>query len=61
VALGARAVLIDRPYLWSLAAAGETGVRRVLEMFRAELELAMALAGWPTRGAITRSLVTARR
>ena len=58
--LGARAVL-GRPYLWGLAAAGETGVRRVLEMFRAELELAMALAGGATLGAITRSLVTARR
>src|SRR2546427_8996418 len=33
LALGARAVLIGRPYLWSLAAAGETGVRRVLGKF----------------------------
>ena len=57
---GARAVL-GRPYLWGLAAAGETGVRRVLEMFRAELELVMALAGVSDPGAITRSLVTTRR
>lgn len=61
LALGAQAVLIGRPYLWGLAAEGETGVRRVLEMFRAELELAMALAGCPTVGAIARSLVTRRR
>ena len=54
-------MLIGRPYLWGLAAAGEPGVRRVLEMFRAELELAMALAGCPTVDTITRSLVTTRR
>jgi 4-hydroxymandelate oxidase len=57
IALGAKAVLIGRPYLWSLAAAGEAGVRQCLEFFRSELELAMALAGCPTIGAITRELV----
>jgi len=57
LALGARAVLIGRPYLWGLAADGEAGVARVLEMFRAELELAMALAGCPTVENIDRSLV----
>ncbi len=58
LALGARAVLIGRPYLWGLAAGGEQGVARVLAMLRAELELAMALAGCPTLASITRSLVT---
>jgi isopentenyl diphosphate isomerase/L-lactate dehydrogenase-like FMN-dependent dehydrogenase len=58
LALGARAVLIGRPYLWGLAAGGEQGVARVLAMLRAELELAMALAGCPTLNSITRSLVT---
>ena len=53
IALGAQAVLIGRAYLWGLAADGEAGVSRVLEMFRAELELAMALAGCPTVAAIT--------
>src|SRR5206468_394362 len=43
LALGARAVLVGRPCLWGLAAAGEEGVARVLEMFRQELTLAMAL------------------
>ena len=61
LAFGARAVLIGRPYLWGLAAAGEDGVRRVLELLRAELELAMALAGCPAIAAITRSLVDTRR
>ena len=57
LALGARAVLIGRPILWGLAVNGERGVRHVLQLLRAELELAMALAGWPTLGSITRSLV----
>lgn len=45
LALGARAVLVGRPILWGLAAGGEAGVRRALELLRAELDLAMALAG----------------
>jgi 4-hydroxymandelate oxidase len=57
LALGAQAVLIGRPYLWGLAAAGERGVCRVLELLGAELELAMALAGCPEIRAITRSLL----
>src|SRR5439155_3627690 len=38
LALGARAVLIGRAMLWSLAVDGERGVAHVLELFRAELE-----------------------
>jgi lactate 2-monooxygenase len=45
LALGARAVLLGRPYLWGLALAGEEGVRTVLKMFLAELDLTLALAG----------------
>lgn len=60
LAFGARAVLIGRPYLWGLATAGEAGVRQVLDMLRAELELAMALAGAPKVSAISRSLVSVR-
>jgi isopentenyl diphosphate isomerase/L-lactate dehydrogenase-like FMN-dependent dehydrogenase len=60
LALGAAAVAIGRPYLWGLAAAGEAGVARVLEMLRSELELAMALSGAPSVGAISRALVTRR-
>lgn len=48
LALGARAVLIGRPYVYGLAVDGETGVRRVLEMLRTEFELALALAGCPS-------------
>ena len=57
LALGARAVLLGRPILWGLAVNGEVGVHHVLQLLRAELELAMALAGCPTLGGITRSLV----
>jgi L-lactate dehydrogenase (cytochrome) len=34
LALGARAVMIGRPYLWGLAASGERGVSNVLEILR---------------------------
>ena len=57
LALGASAVLIGRPYLWGLAAAGEDGVVSVIEMLRREVELTMALAGCPTVAAITRDHV----
>ena len=45
LALGATAVLLGRPVLWGLAVGGEEGVLRVLELLRAEIELAMALVG----------------
>lgn len=45
LALGADAVLVGRPPLWGLAAASEAGARRVLELLRDELELALALCG----------------
>jgi L-lactate dehydrogenase (cytochrome) len=57
IALGAAAVLIGRPYLWGLAAAGEAGVRGVLDLLRGELELAMALCGCPRIADINGSLV----
>ncbi|GAA1541233.1 lactate 2-monooxygenase [Actinomadura kijaniata] len=45
LALGARAVLVGRPYAYGLALGGEAGVRHVLRCLQAELELTMALAG----------------
>lgn len=45
LALGADAVLVGRPALWGLATDGEAGARRVLELLREELELALALCG----------------
>jgi isopentenyl diphosphate isomerase/L-lactate dehydrogenase-like FMN-dependent dehydrogenase len=58
VALGARAVLIGRPCLWSLAADGEAGVTRALDILRTELALSMALAGLPSIDSITSDAVT---
>jgi isopentenyl diphosphate isomerase/L-lactate dehydrogenase-like FMN-dependent dehydrogenase len=45
LALGARAVLIGKAYMYGLAVAGEAGVARVLEILRLELERTMALVG----------------
>jgi isopentenyl diphosphate isomerase/L-lactate dehydrogenase-like FMN-dependent dehydrogenase len=57
LALGARAVMVGRPYVWGLAAGGERGVRRALEILRDELALAMALAGRRSVGDVDRALV----
>ena len=57
LALGAKAVLIGRPYVWGLAAFGQIGVQRVIDLLRAELVLAMGLAGMPNLASINRSLV----
>jgi len=46
LALGARAVLLGRPYMWGLAVAGEEGVREVLLNLVADLDLTMALSGY---------------
>jgi isopentenyl diphosphate isomerase/L-lactate dehydrogenase-like FMN-dependent dehydrogenase len=45
LALGARAVLVGRPYLYGLAIDGEDGVSAVLEILRSELDNAFALMG----------------
>lgn len=53
LALGAKAVLVGRPYIYGLAAAGATGVSHVLYLLRAELEVTMALAGCRDLAAIS--------
>jgi lactate 2-monooxygenase len=45
LALGARAVLIGRPFVYGLALGGEDGVRSVLKNFAADLDLTMGLSG----------------
>jgi len=57
LALGAAAVQIGRPVLWGLAVAGEEGAGQVLELLRAELELAMKLCGCRTLADITGDLI----
>ena len=56
LALGARAVLIGRPHLWGVACAGEDGVFRVLELFRREIDRALALGGWDGVAKLDRSI-----
>jgi 4-hydroxymandelate oxidase len=55
LALGAKAVMVGRPVLWGLAAAGEAGVHRVLELLLAEFDNALALAGAPRAAALDMS------
>ena len=57
LALGADAVAIGRPQMYGLAAAGADGVQRVVELLRAELDLAMALVGAASLDALTPDLV----
>lgn len=45
VALGARACLVGKAYMFGLAAFGEAGVDRVLEIFRVEIDRTMGLLG----------------
>jgi 4-hydroxymandelate oxidase len=46
--LGARAVLIGRPYLWALAAGGQAGVERLIRMLDADVRRTMMLLGCRT-------------
>lgn len=55
IALGARAVLIGRPYAMALAASGETGVRHMLELFRYETDRTLGLIGCPSIASLDRS------
>ena len=57
LALGARAVLAGRTVIWGLAAGGEDGAARVLELLQAEIELGLTLLGAPTPEAVTRAHV----
>jgi isopentenyl diphosphate isomerase/L-lactate dehydrogenase-like FMN-dependent dehydrogenase len=57
LALGARAVMTGRSWIWGLGAAGEAGVERVLQIFREEIDQTLALTGRPTLGDVDRSLV----
>lgn len=56
--LGARAVLCGRAYAYGLAAAGEEGVTRAIEILRADLERTLRLLGCPSVGALDGSYVS---
>jgi isopentenyl diphosphate isomerase/L-lactate dehydrogenase-like FMN-dependent dehydrogenase len=53
LALGAKAVLAGRAPLWGLAVKGESGARRVLEILRDEITLALTLLGCPSPADVT--------
>jgi isopentenyl diphosphate isomerase/L-lactate dehydrogenase-like FMN-dependent dehydrogenase len=53
LALGASAVGIGRPYAWGLAAFGQQGVERVLDILNMELRLAMVGCGARSIGEIS--------
>lgn len=57
LALGARAVMVGRPFCFGLAAAGAEGVTKVVEILRKELEIAMALTGRTTISQIDRNVL----
>jgi L-lactate dehydrogenase (cytochrome) len=55
--LGARAVLVGRAYAYGLAAAGQAGVTRALEILRTDVERTLRLLGCPSVTALDRSYV----
>ena len=61
LALGANAVAIGRPYIWGLAAFGQEGVDKVLDILRNELLFAMRQAGTRSIAEINRSYVVDNR
>jgi len=60
LAVGARAVLVGRPWLYGLAVGGEAGVRRVLDVLRDEMDLTMRLVGAPDVRQLDAGLVRRR-
>lgn len=59
ICLGARAVLVGRAYAYGLAAAGEAGVERALEILRVDLDRTLRLLGCASIAALDRSYANA--
>lgn len=57
LALGARAVMVGRPYLYGLASGGEAGVELALGILKAETDRALGLVGVPRVTDLDRSVV----
>jgi isopentenyl diphosphate isomerase/L-lactate dehydrogenase-like FMN-dependent dehydrogenase len=57
ICLGARAVLCGRAYAYGLAAAGEAGVARAIEILRTDAERTLRLLGCPSIAALDQSYV----
>ena len=61
LALGADAVCIGRAYIWGLAAFGQPGVEKVVEMLKAELSMVMGQMGARTIGEVGSQHIGIRR
>jgi L-lactate dehydrogenase (cytochrome) len=59
LALGAQAVLVGRAWAWAVAARGEAGVRHMLRVMRADIDVALALTGRTEVGDLDRSVLYA--
>ncbi len=57
LALGARGCLIGRAYLYGLAALGEAGVRKALDIIRQEIDITMMLTGTRDLRKVTRDIL----
>jgi len=57
LALGAKAVLLGRPYAYALASHGEEGVNHLLRTFMADIDLQLGLCGQTSASALNRSLL----
>jgi L-lactate dehydrogenase (cytochrome) len=57
IALGAKATMIGRPFLYGLGAMGEEGVTKCLELLKAELDVSMALCGKTSLAQVDRSIL----
>ena len=60
LALGAKAVLVGRPFAYGLAHGGEAGVRHVLRSLLADLDLTVGLSGCRTLSDLDRDLLAPR-
>jgi isopentenyl diphosphate isomerase/L-lactate dehydrogenase-like FMN-dependent dehydrogenase len=58
VALGARAVLLGRPYAWGLGLAGEAGVRQVVSDVLGEFDLTLGLTGHTSVAQLSRDVLS---
>jgi len=59
-ALGAKACMIGRAWLYGLASGGQPGVERALEILRDEIDITLTLLGRPTLADIDRSILIER-
>ena len=58
LALGAKACMIGRPFLYGLAAGGEAGAGRALQILRDEIDSVQALIGCPDLDRIDRAFLS---